>query len=147
MWKFLADTVTGLHLLLIVFFAVSAVLLATGVFKGHRNWKIFYWIFIGGAISLQVLLSSRIWKSCPITDMEYWLRSQYDASENYIRTRSLLATAIYNVTGAAVPEYALTIAMALGLVIMVISLILWKPAMICGEFKSAKVTPNCQLGV
>jgi hypothetical protein len=135
MWKLLADTVTGLHLLLIAFFAVSAILLAAGVFKGHRNWKIFFWAFIGGAIGLQVLLSTRIWKSCPITDFEFWLRSHYDATENYIRTRSLLATTIHNVTGAVVPEYYLTITMSLGLVIMVISLILWKPATVDGEFK------------
>ena len=34
-WKILADLVTGLHLLLMAFFALSAVLLALGVFKGH----------------------------------------------------------------------------------------------------------------
>ncbi len=96
---------------------------------------------------MQVLLSTKIWESCPLTDLEYGLRSQYDASENYIRTRSLLATAIYNVTGVAVPEYALTITMVLGLLVMVISLIFWKPARICREFKSAKVTPTCQPGV
>ncbi|HEX7364531.1 MAG TPA: DUF2784 family protein [Dehalococcoidia bacterium] len=147
MWKFLADTVTGLHLLLIVFFAVSSVLLAAGVFKGHRNWKIFYWIFVAAAVGLQVLLSTKIWKSCPITDLEYWLRSQYDASQSYVRTRSLLATSIHNMTGAVVPEYYLTITMVLGLLGMVISLIFWKPARVRGEFKSVKVTPNFQSGV
>jgi hypothetical protein len=38
-----------------------------------------------------------------------------------------LATSIYNITGIAVPEYALTIVMGIGLTIMIISLVLWKP--------------------
>jgi hypothetical protein len=128
MWKFLADTVTGLHLILMAFFAVSAVLLALGFFKARRNWKIFYWVFIASAIGLQVALSTKILKSCPITDLEYMLRSHYDASESWIRSKSLLATAIFNITGATVPEYTLTITMVAGIVVMVISLIFWKPA-------------------
>jgi hypothetical protein len=127
MWKFLADTVTGLHLLLMGFFAVSAVLLAAGFFKARRNWKIFYWVFVAVAVSLQVALSTKILKSCPITDLEYMLRSHYDAGESWVRSRSLLATAIFNVTGTSVPEYTLTITMAAGIVVMVISLIFWKP--------------------
>jgi len=110
-----------------VFFAVSAVLLAAGFFKTRRNWKIFYWVFVAAAVSLQVSLSTKILKSCPITDLEYMLRTHYDTSESWVRTKSLLATAIFNVTGVAVPEYTLTITMAVGLVVMVISLIFWKP--------------------
>jgi hypothetical protein len=128
MWKFLADTVTGLHLLLMVFFAVSAILLAVGFFKARRNWKIFYWVFVAAVVGLQVALSTKLLKSCPVTDLEYMLRSHYDASESWVRSKSLLATAIFNVTGVAVPEYTLTIAMTAGLVVMVISLIFWKPA-------------------
>jgi len=128
LWKILADLVTGLHLSIIGFFAVSVVLLATGFFKGKRNWKIFYWVFVALAVGLQVALSTRVLKSCPITDLEYMLRNHYDASASWMRTRSLLATTIFNVTRAEVPEYALTITMAAGIVIMVISLIFWKPA-------------------
>lgn len=128
MWKFFADTVTGLHLLLMGFFAVSAVLLAVGVFKERRNWKVFYWVFVAGAVGLQVALWTKILESCPVTDLEYMLRSRYDATESWVRSKSLLATAIFNVTGATVPEYTLTIAMAAGLVVMVFSLIFWKPA-------------------
>jgi hypothetical protein len=135
MWKFLADTVMGLHLLLMIFFAASAVLLAAGVFKARRNWKIFYWVFVGGAVGLQVLLFTRIWKSCPITDLEYMLRSHYDSGESWVRSKSLLATAIFNMTGAVVPEYTLTIAMAAGLVVMVLSLLFWKPASPNAKFK------------
>jgi hypothetical protein len=127
-WKILADVVTGLHLSLIGFFAVSVVLLATGFFKTHRNWKIFYWVFVALAVGLQVSLSTGILKSCPITDLEYTLRRLYDTSESWLRTRSILATAIFNVTGAEVPEYTLTIAMVTGVAIMIISLIFWKPA-------------------
>ncbi len=133
----MADTVTGLHLLLIAFFAVSAVLLAAGVFRAHRNWKIFFWVFISAAVGLQVMLSTKIWKFCPITDLEYWLRSHYDATASYVRIRSLLGTAIYNITGIGVPEYYLTITMVVGLFIMVVSLIFWKSAGINGEFKTA----------
>jgi vacuolar-type H+-ATPase subunit I/STV1 len=128
LWKILADVVTGLHLLLIGFFAVSVVLLATGFFKGRRNWKIFYCIFVALAVGLQVSLSTGILKSCPITDLEYKLRRLYDTSESWLRTRSILATTIFNVTGAEVPEYALTIAMVTGIAVMIISLIFWKPA-------------------
>ena len=41
-WKILADAVMVLHLLLMAFFAVSALLLALGVFKKRRNWQFFY---------------------------------------------------------------------------------------------------------
>jgi hypothetical protein len=37
LWKILADVLTGLHLFLIVFFAVSVVLSATGFFKERRK--------------------------------------------------------------------------------------------------------------
>ena len=140
-WKILADTVTGLHLLLIAFFAVSVVLLATGFFKGHRNWKIFYWVFIAGAVVLQIALSTGILKGCPVTNLEYKLRRLYDTSESWIRTRSLLATAIFNVTGAEVPEYTLTIAMVTGLLIMVISLIFWKPPTALHRQSSERTQP------
>jgi len=126
-WKFLADAVTGLHLLAMAFFAVSAVMLAAGFFKARRNWKIFFWVFIGGVVALQIALSTKILKACPATSLEYTLRSHYDSSGSYVRSHSLLATTMLNVTGITVPEYILTIAMVLGLLIMVISLIFWKP--------------------
>jgi hypothetical protein len=141
LWKILADVVTGLHLSLIGFFAVSVVLLATGFFKEHRNWKIFYWVFIALAVGLQVSLSTGILKSCPITDLEYTLRRLYDTSESWLRSRSLLATAIFNVTGIEVPEYTLTIAMVTGIVVMVISLIFWKPTTALQRQSSERTQP------
>ncbi|MGD0353767.1 MAG: hypothetical protein ABSB38_09820 [Dehalococcoidia bacterium] len=127
-WKILADVVTGLHLLLIGFFATSVVLLAIGFFKERRNWQIFYCVFVALAVGLQVALSTGILKSCPITDLEYMMRRLYDNSESWLRTRSLLGTAIFNVTGIEVPEYALTIAMVTGIAVMITSLILWRHA-------------------
>lgn len=141
LWKILADIVTGLHLSLIGFFAVSAVLLAIGFFKERRNWKIFYWVFVALAVGLQVLLSTRIWKSCPITDFEYILRRLYDDSESWVRTRSLLGTAVFNVTGIEVPEYIFTIIMVTGIVVMVISLIFWKPATLPQRQPSEQTQP------
>jgi len=141
LWKILADVVIGLHLVLIGFFAVSVVLLAAGVFKGRRSWKIFYWVFIVLAVGLQIALSTGILKSCPATDLEYTLRSNYDTSESWMRTRSLVATSIFNVTGIEVPEYALTITMATGLAVMVISLIFWKPALPSQPKSSERTQP------
>ena len=132
-WKLLADTVTGMHLTLMAFFAVSAILLAAGAFKAHLKWKIFFWVFIGAAVGLQFLLFTKVWKSCPVTDLEYWLRSHYDTTGSYVRTRSLLGTAIYNVTGTCVPEFYLTALLVVGIIVMVLSLVFWKPCHIRSE--------------
>jgi len=53
-WRILADTVMGLHLLLVGFFAVSVILLVLGFFKGRRNWQRFYCGVTALAISLGV---------------------------------------------------------------------------------------------
>jgi len=60
-WKILADTVVGLHLLLIGFFAVSIVLLALGFFRGRRNWQFFY----GGVTVLVIGLGAASWAQRP----------------------------------------------------------------------------------
>ena len=123
-WKILADTVMGLHLLLIGFFAVSIVLLALGFFRGRRNWQFFY----GGVTALVIGLSAASWagilRSCSLTDLEYMLRRLYDPSQSWMRTRSLLGTIIFNTTGIEVPEFAFTIALGIGTAVMIGSLIL-----------------------
>jgi len=123
-WKILADTVVGLHLLLIGFFAVSIVLLALGFFRGRRNWQFFY----GGVTVLVIGLSAASWagilRSCSLTDLEYMLRRLYDPSQSWMRTRSLLGTIIFNTTGIEVPEFAFTIALGIGIAVMIGSLIL-----------------------
>jgi len=94
-WKILADTVMGLHLLLMGFLAVSIVLLAPGFFTGHRNWQFFYCGVIALAIGLAVASWAGLLKSCSLTDLEYTLRRLYDPSESWMRTRSLLGTIIF----------------------------------------------------
>ncbi len=121
-WRILSDTVMGLHLLLIGFFAVSIVLLALGFFTGHRNWQFFYCGVTALAISLGVASWAGILRSCSLTDLEYMLRRLYDPSESWMRTRSLLGTIIFNATGVEVPEFAFTIALGTGIAVMIGSL-------------------------
>ncbi len=123
-WKILADTVMGLHLLVIGFFAVSAVLLALGFFKGRRNWRRFYCGVAALATSLGVAAWVGVLRSCSLTDLEYMLRRLYDPSESWMRTRSLLGTIIFDTTGVEVPEFAFTIGLGIGIAVMIGSLIL-----------------------
>ena len=123
-WRILADTVMGLHLLVIGFFAVSVVLLALGFFKGRRNWRRFYCGVTALAISLGVASWAGVLRSCSLTDLEYMLRRLYDPSESWMRTRSLLGTIILDTTGVEVPEFAFTIGLGIGIVVMISSLIL-----------------------
>ncbi len=124
LWRILADVVMGLHLLLIGFFAVSVVLLALGFFKGRRNWQFFYYGVTALAIGLGMASWTGILRSCSLTDLEYRLRRFYDPSESWMRTRSLLGTIIFDATGVEVPEFAFTIALGVGIAVMVSSLIL-----------------------
>ena len=123
-WRILADTVMGLHLLLMGFFAVSVVLLALGFFKGHRSWRLFY----GGVTALTISLGVASWtgilRSCSLTDLEYMLRRLYDPSESWMRTKSLLGTIIFDTTGIEVPEFAFTIGLGIGITVMIGSLVL-----------------------
>ena len=124
LWRILADAVMALHLLLIGFFAVSVVLLALGFFKGRRNWQFFYYGVTALALGLGVASWAGVLKSCSLTDLEYVLRRLYDTSESWMRTRSLLGTTIFNATGVEVPEFAFTIALVVGIAVMIGSLIL-----------------------
>ena len=123
-WKILAETVVVLHLGIMLFFAVSAVLLALGVFKGRRNWQIFYWGVIVLAVALRIGDWTGLLESCSITDLEYMLRRMYDPSEIWMREGSLLAAIAYNITGIEVPEFVFTILWGVITVVMVGSLIL-----------------------
>ena len=123
-WKILADTVMGLHLLLMGFFGVSAVLLALGFFKGRRNWQFFYCGVAALAISLGVASWVGVLQSCSLTDLEYMLRRLYDPSESWMRTRSLLGTIILDTTGVEVPEFVFTIGLGIGIAVMISSLVL-----------------------
>jgi len=122
-WKILADAVMGLHLLLMGFFGVSALLLALGFFKRRRNWHFFYYGVTALAIGMGVAAWRGILKSCPLTDLEYMLRRLYDPSESWMRTKSLLGTTIHDTTGVDVPEFVFTIALVTGIVVMISSLL------------------------
>ena len=124
LWRILADAVVGLHLLLMGFFAVSVVLLALGFFKGRRNWQFFYCGVIALVAGLGVAAWAGVIRSCSLTDLEYMLRRFYDPGESWMRTKSLLGTIIFSATGVEVPEFAFTIALAVGIVVMISSLIL-----------------------
>ena len=126
LWRILSEAVMVTHLLLICFLLVSAVLLATGFFKGRRNWQFFYYAVVALALGVVVNNWVKILKQCPLTALEYMLRSQYDPSESWMRTRSLMATVVFNTTGAEVPEYIFTIALVTGIVVMISSLIFWR---------------------
>jgi len=122
-WRILADAVMGLHLLLMGFFGVSVVLLALGFFRGRRNWQFFYYGVTALAISLGVASWAGILRSCSLTELEYMLRRLYDPSESWIRTRSLLGTIIFQASGVEVPEFVFTIALVIGIVVMISSLL------------------------
>jgi len=123
-WRIIADTVMGLHLLLMGFFAVSVVLLALGFFRGRRNWQFFYCGVTALAISLGMASWAEILRSCSLTDLEYMLRRLYDPSESWMRTRSLLGTIIFHAIGVEVPEFVFTIGLGIGIAVMISSLIL-----------------------
>ena len=125
-WRILSEAVMILHLLLICFLIVSAVLLATGFFKGRRNWQFFYYAVVALALGVVVNSWVKILKYCPLTALEYMLRRQYDPSESWVRTRSLMASVVFNISGAEVPEYVFIIALVSGIVVMVSSLIFWR---------------------
>jgi len=124
LWRILADAVVGLHLLLMGFFAVSIVLLALGFFKGRRNWQFFYCGVTALVAGLGVAAWAGVIRSCSLTDLEYMLRRLYDPGESWMRTKSLLGTIIFSATGVEVPEFAFTIALGVGMVVMISSLIL-----------------------
>ncbi len=123
LWRILADAVMGLHLLLMGFFAVSVVLLALGFFKGRHNWQFFYYGVATVAVGLGVASWTGILKSCSLTDLEYVLRRLYDPSESWMRTMSLLGTIIFDISGVEVPEFAFTIALVVGIAVMIGSLL------------------------
>lgn len=125
-WKILAEAVMVLHLLIICFFGVSAVLLAIGFFKKRRNWQFFYCGVVVLALGVAVNQWAGILKSCPLTALEYMMRRYYDPTESWIRTRSISATAVFNVTGIEVPEYIFTILLVIAIAVIISSLIFWR---------------------
>jgi len=126
LWKILADAVMIAHLLLMAFLVASAVLLALGFFRRRRNWQFFYYGVIVVAIGIRLAQWRGMLTSCSLTEWEYALRRLYDPTESWIRTRSLLGTLIYNISGIDVPEFVFTISLGLVIAVMIGSLVYWR---------------------
>ena len=77
LWRVLAETVMVLHLLIIAFLAVATILLALGIFRRHRNWRYFFYGVVVMALGFGIASSTKILRTCPITDLEYMLRRLY----------------------------------------------------------------------
>ena len=112
-WKILADIVMGLHLLLMVLALVYVVLLTLGFFKGQQWARFVCYGLIGLAIYVGVVSFTGL--SCPLTEAEYALRRLYDHSGSWIRSRSLLGTVLFNITGIDIPEFVFTIILIVGI--------------------------------
>jgi len=105
-WRVLADVVMYLHILLpllFVGFVVFSLLRKVGF-----RWRLLSYVVIGVWIIMEIAPKFGWTKNCPLTDLEYSLRRLYDPSESWIRTRSLPATIIFNISGIEVPEFVFT---------------------------------------
>ena len=120
-WRILADTVMGVHLLLIGLFLFYVLLLVLGFFKGRRGWRLFHYGVMASVGYVGVVSWTEM--PCPLTELEYALRRLYDPSESWLRTRSLLGTFVLDTTGVEVPEFAFTIALGVGIGAMIGSLV------------------------
>jgi hypothetical protein len=63
---------------------------------------------MGSWIIMEIIPKLGLTKNCPLTDLEYLLRGHYDPSESWVKTRSLTATIVFNITGIKVPEFVFT---------------------------------------
>ena len=120
-WKILAEAVMGLHIALMLFALLFAVLLILGFFRGKRWARYLCYAMI--AVAIYVGAVSYTGMSCPLTDAEYALRQLYDPSESWIRSRSLLGTIVVNTTGIVMPEFAFTIVLIAGVGTIVAALV------------------------
>jgi len=107
MWRVLADMVMYLHILLPVLFIL---VVGVSLFKkvGFR-WQFLCYVGIGMWVIMELAPKFGWTKNCPLTDLEYSLRRLYDPSESWIRTRSLPATVIFNISRIEVPEFIFTV--------------------------------------
>ena len=96
-----------LHILLPVLFIL---VVGVSLFKkvGFR-WQFLCYVGIGMWVIMELAPKFGWTKNCPLTDLEYSLRRLYDPSESWIRTRSLPATVIFNISRIEVPEFIFTV--------------------------------------
>ena len=120
-WRILADTVMGVHLLLIGLFLLYVLLLVFGFFKERRGWRLVHYGVMASVGYVGVVSWTEM--PCPLTELEYALRRLYDPSESWLRTRSLLGTFVLDTTGVEVPEFAFTIALGVGIGAMIGSVV------------------------
>jgi len=106
-WRVLADVVMYLHILLpLLFIGVIVFSLIREV--GVRWRRVLYGV-MGLWVVMEVAPKFGWTKNCPLTDLEYSLRRLYDPSGSWMRTMSLPATLVFNLTGIKVPEYVFTV--------------------------------------
>jgi hypothetical protein len=106
-WRVLADVVMYLHILLpLLLIGVVVVSLFREV---GFQWRLLCYMGIGIWVIMEIAPKFGWTKHCPLTDLEYSIRRLYDPSESWVRTRSLAATVIFNISRIEVPEFVLTI--------------------------------------
>jgi hypothetical protein len=121
LWRVLADVVMYLHILLPLLF-IGVIIFSLVREVGFR-WRLLFYIVMGLWIIMEIAPKFGWTKNCPLTDLEYFLRRHYDPTESWVRTRSLPATLVFNISGIAVPEFVFTaifgiiMATAIGIVI------------------------------
>ena len=106
-WRVLADVVMYLHIFLPLLF-VGVVVLSLFREVGFQ-WRLLCYVVMGVWIIMEIAPKFGWTKNCPLTDLEYSLRRLYDPSESWVRTRSLPATVIFNISGIEVPEFIFTV--------------------------------------
>jgi hypothetical protein len=106
-WRVLADVVMYLHILLpLLLVGVVAVSLFREV---GFQWRLLCYVGMGSWVIMEIAPKLGWTKNCALTDLEYSLRRLYDPSESWIRTRSLPATVIFNISRIEVPEFIFTV--------------------------------------
>jgi hypothetical protein len=122
LWRVLPDAVMYLHILLPLLFVGGIVF---SLIKQVRlRWWLLYCIVMGLWIIMEIAPKFGWTENCPLTDLEYALRRLYDPGESWLRTRSLPATVIFNISGIEVPEFVFTaifgiiVATTIGIVIV-----------------------------
>jgi hypothetical protein len=120
-WRVLADVVMYLHVLLPLLFV--GVIIFSLIREVGFKWRLFFYVVMGLWIIMEVAPKFGWTKNCALTDLEYSLRRLYDPSESWVRTRSLPATIVFNISRVEVPEFVFTaifgiiMATAIGIVI------------------------------
>ncbi|MSQ25933.1 MAG: DUF2784 family protein [Dehalococcoidia bacterium] len=106
--------VYGLHMGLLVLMAAGALAAAAGWLARRRRLSLSYWPLLAGTSLSQLL------PSCPLTQLEYWLR-RHDVPD-YQRTLSVANGFVHLVTRAWLPEWAIT---AILIAILALSAYAW----------------------